>query len=103
VTVSAGARARLKAYAWPGNVRQLKALVRRVVILASPGHEVGESELELDEGRVPTTLLEELAQAERRRIAEAAGQARGSRTEAAKALGMPRTTLINKLKRYGLE
>jgi transcriptional regulator of acetoin/glycerol metabolism len=47
-------------------------------------------------------LLDELALAERRRIAEALSQARGSRTEAAKALGIPRTTFISKLRRYGL-
>jgi transcriptional regulator with PAS, ATPase and Fis domain len=103
VELAAAARARLCDYSWPGNVRQLRALVRRVVILAAPGHEVTESELELDEGGAPTTLLEELAQAERGRIMEALAQARGSRTEAAKALGMPRTTLIHKLRRFGIE
>ena len=30
------------------------------------------------------------------------GQARGSHTEAAKILGVPRTTLINRVNRYGL-
>src|SRR5437867_3716199 len=53
VGLSQGARLRLKGYAWPGNVRQLKALVRRVVILAEAEQEVGEAELELDEGRAP--------------------------------------------------
>jgi len=32
-----------------------------------------------------------------------AGQSRGSRAEAGKALGVPRTTLLNKIKRYGLK
>jgi transcriptional regulator of acetoin/glycerol metabolism len=35
-------------------------------------------------------------------VGEALAQARGSRTEAARILGMPRTTLINRVKRYGL-
>lgn len=102
VTISRAARSRLQAYSWPGNVRQLKAMVRRLVLLAAPGHEVGEGELQLHEGGVATTLVEELEQAERRKIADAMREARGSRTEAARTLGMPRTTLINKLKRYGL-
>ncbi len=55
-----------------------------------------------DDTQVATTLLEELEQAERRRVEEALQQARGSRTEAAKMLGMPRTTFLNKLRRYGL-
>jgi transcriptional regulator of acetoin/glycerol metabolism len=83
-------------------VRQLRALVRRVVILAGSGGEITEHELDLDEGRAPATLGEELEQAERARIVEALAQARGSKTEASKALGMPRTTLIHKMNRFGL-
>ena len=60
-------------------------------------------ELQLENVEVPTTLVEELEQAERRRCAEALSQARGSRTEAAKILGIPRTTLINRIKHYGLK
>jgi DNA-binding NtrC family response regulator len=36
-------------------------------------------------------------------VGEALAQARGSRTDAARILGMPRTALINKLRRYGLK
>ena len=103
VTLSPGARAKLKGYGWPGNVRQLRSLMRRMVLLSSAGQEVMAEALELDEARVPGTMLEELAEAERGKIAAAMREARGSKTEAAKALGMPRTTLINKLRRHGLE
>jgi transcriptional regulator with GAF, ATPase, and Fis domain len=41
-------------------------------------------------------------QAERRRIVEALAAANGVRTEAAKVLGMSRTTLIGKMQRYGI-
>jgi len=51
---------------------------------------------------MPTTLLQELEHAERGRIATALEQHRGSRTDAARALGMKRTTLLNKMRRYGL-
>jgi len=51
---------------------------------------------------VPTTLLEQMEQTEKRRVIEVLGQTRGSRSEAAKLLGVPRTTLLNKMKRYGL-
>jgi transcriptional regulator with PAS, ATPase and Fis domain len=93
----------LAAYAWPGNVRQMRSVIRRIVILAPDGHAVPPGELELtDSQQVATTLLEEMGIAEKRRVEEALASARGSRTEAAKTLGMPRTTFINKLKRYGL-
>ena len=84
------------------SVRQLRAVLRRAVILAAEGHVVRAEELELGDGQIATTLLEELEQAEKRRVVEALQQSRGSRTEAAKLLGVPRTTLLNKLRRYGL-
>ena len=83
-------------------MRQLRSVIRRAVILAREGREVGAEELELGEGKAATTLLEELEQAEKRRVIEALQQRGGSRTEAARLLGIPRTTLLNKLRRYGL-
>jgi DNA-binding NtrC family response regulator len=71
--------------------------------LSADGHEVTPEEPQLESAEVPTTLIEELEQAEHRRVGEALAQARGSRTDAARILGMPRTTLINKLRRYGLK
>ena len=68
-----------------------------------PGiNEIGPNDIVLDECDVPVTLTEELDRSERRRIEEALRNANGSRTHAAKALGIPRTTLLNKMKRYGL-
>jgi transcriptional regulator with GAF, ATPase, and Fis domain len=51
---------------------------------------------------VYAALLEELGEAEKRRVVEVLRQVGGSRTEAAKMLGVPRTTLLNKMRRYGL-
>jgi DNA-binding NtrC family response regulator/tetratricopeptide (TPR) repeat protein len=102
VRLSPAAIRRLAGYSWPGNVRQLRSVIKRVVLLGSEGHEVTPENLQLENAEVPTTLIEELEQAERRRVGEALSQARGSRTEAAKVLGVPRTTLINRMKRYGL-
>jgi transcriptional regulator with PAS, ATPase and Fis domain len=103
VSLSQGARDRLTTYPWPGNVRQLRAVLRRLVILSAPGHEIGATEVQLDEAEVSSTLSEELEQAERRRMLEALAQARGSRSEAARALGMARTTFVTKMKRYGIQ
>ena len=103
VHLSAAARTRLVSYPWPGNIRQLRAVIKRVVLLGGEGHEVTPEELQLENAEVPTTLIQELEQAERRRVGEVLQQVRGSRTEAARILGMPRTTLINKIRRYGLE
>jgi transcriptional regulator of acetoin/glycerol metabolism len=80
----------------------MRSVVRRVVTLAADGHAIGAGELRLEETNVPTTLLEELGEAEKRRVTEVLRQVGGSRTEAAKLLGVPRTTLLNKIRRYGL-
>ena len=102
VRLSLSARRRMIAHSWPGNVRQLRSVIRRVVILSANQREIAADELELGDGKAATTLLEEMEQAEKRRVVEALQQTRGSRTEAAKVLGVPRTTLLNKIKRYGL-
>jgi transcriptional regulator with PAS, ATPase and Fis domain len=102
VRLSPAAIRRLAGYSWPGNVRQLRSVIKRVVLLGAEDHEVTPEKLQLENAEVPTTLIQELEQAERRRVGEALAQARGSRTEAAKILGVPRTTLVNRVKRYGL-
>ena len=47
VSLSGAARTRLLAHPWPGNVRQLRSVIKRVVILAAPGHEVAAGEHEI--------------------------------------------------------
>jgi len=64
---------------------------------------VDQQDLRLETITAPSTLNEELAVAERRRIQEALRQSRNSKTEASRFLGMPRTTLINRMKRLGLD
>lgn len=102
LSLSPVARRRLVSYAWPGNVRQMKAVMGRIVTLTPDGHVIGPAELKLEETSVATTLVEELGEAEKRRVVEVLRQVGGSRTEAAKLLGVPRTTLLNKMRRYGL-
>jgi transcriptional regulator with PAS, ATPase and Fis domain len=102
VELSPEAMRHLEGYAWPGNVRQLRAVIKRVVLLAKEGRAVGPEELELHHAEVPTTLTGELEVEERRIVQEALAKTAGSRTEAAKILGVPRTTLVNKIRRFGL-
>ena len=102
VSLSAGARNRLLSYSWPGNVRQLFSTIQRLVILCADHHEIATEEVALDQSQAPTNLTEELELAERRRIVEALAAASGVRTDAAKMLGMSRTTLISKMQRYGI-
>lgn len=102
VELSDDARERLLRHSWPGNIRQLRAVLRRVSLLSSPGKPVEVPDLQLEDFHAPVTLGEEMEATEKARIVDALARARGSRTEAARALGMPRTTLINKMQRHGL-
>jgi transcriptional regulator with GAF, ATPase, and Fis domain len=119
----ASARAALRAYHWPGNVRELAHLIERSVLLArrpilsqgdiplpltkpklaraadesgpfaipSLAGELGDSSLDL------RSALESL---ERKFIDRALQRACGNRTEAAALLGLNRTTLVEKLRKY---
>jgi DNA-binding NtrC family response regulator len=92
----------LLSYSWPGNVRQLLSTIQRLVILSADHHEIAADQVALDQSHAPANLSEELELAERRRIVEALAAASGVRTDAAKMLGMSRTTLISKMQRYGI-
>jgi two-component system response regulator HydG len=95
---------RLLAHRWPGNVRELENAVESLVALSFDGT----LDLSLLPGRERATLgrqatLKERAEAyERGLIVSALRAAGGSRTEAAKALGISRATLHEKLRKHGI-
>jgi DNA-binding NtrC family response regulator len=94
----------LQAFAWPGNVRQLRNVVERLVLTA-PVRRIEVSDLpafpsDKHEGnRRPTLAGTTLAQLEHELISQTLAKVAGSRTEAAKLLGISRRTLQYKLKR----
>jgi transcriptional regulator with GAF, ATPase, and Fis domain len=108
--LSADALARMAAYGWPGNVRELENVLERALVLCE-GPEITAEDLELPDRPAPPEIIVESIEAphdevmetiERKRLTAALRAAGGNQSHAAKALGMPRTTLINKLRRYGL-
>jgi DNA-binding NtrC family response regulator len=109
--MSAAAAARLLAHAWPGNVRELRNAMERAAVLAR--HAVLGAEdfafLALSAGAtaVPDWLEGELpaavARLEEAMIRRALSAAAGSRSDAARRLGIHRQLLYEKMKRYGVE
>jgi transcriptional regulator of acetoin/glycerol metabolism len=117
----------LKAYHWPGNIRQLENVIHRAVVLAD-GPLVGVEELPPevvqtfsgDEAMVETlpgkgngvhlpgedrSAQGERAQRDRRereRLVRALAAAGGNKAEAARALGLARSTFLSRLKKHGL-
>jgi two-component system response regulator AtoC len=98
----------LVAYAWPGNVRELKNVIERAVLYAQ-GAELTMKDLppELIPSRgvpapVPTFVLSQ-DEAEKENIRKVLAAYEGNKTQAAKQLGVSRTTLLSKIKKFNLE
>jgi len=87
-----GALKVLMNYDYPGNVRELKNIIESAFVLADGEY--------IDVQHLPLYLREE--KAEKRRVEEALIQAKWMKSEAAKILGVSRTTLWRKMKKYRL-
>lgn len=97
----------LQAYAWPGNLRQLKNTVKRAALLATGNfvtlNDLGEELTEKSEPHSTefSPLHDEVM--ERQHIMDALRQTGNNKSKAAALLGIDRKTLYNKLKHYQLE
>lgn len=109
--ISQEAMAKLTTYSWPGNVRELKNVLIRAAAAAG-GAELKPSHLPQDlldqsiepvppEG-VELNLKEQLQQAEKAAIENALAFTQGKRAAAADLLGIHRTGLYQKMKKYGI-
>lgn len=92
-------------FAWPGNVRQLRNTLERLV-LTCPRAEIGGEDLPdfLRAAAAPATLRPgmTLAEAEQLLIRQTLAHVTDNRAAAARALGISRRALQYKLKQYGL-
>jgi transcriptional regulator with PAS, ATPase and Fis domain len=94
-------------YDWPGNVRELHNVIERAVALATHDHitvdDLPEKVLRVKKPRVPLPIdaedLVSLEEMERRYIHHVLEASGGSRTVAARTLGLDRSTLWRKLER----
>jgi DNA-binding NtrC family response regulator len=104
LTISADALAALARYDWPGNVRELRNLIERAAAIADPVAELGPDDflLELPTAPVSTSIFEDIARDEADRIRDALREAAGSKARAARILGIPRTTLNDRIERLGI-
>ncbi len=108
--VSKSALQVLLRYRWPGNVRELENVLEQAVIL-SPGEYIipeslpqyiRESAACALPANTELTLEDALAHAEKQIILEALERFKWNRQLSAQALGVSRTTLFNKMKRFQL-
>jgi DNA-binding NtrC family response regulator len=104
----------MQQYHWPGNVRELVNVVERAVVLCR-GEEVTAADLPESIGResrnaqsfvsaLPgSTLKRAMASPERQLIVDALEAHGWNRQDTSRALGINRTTLYKKMKKYGIE
>ncbi len=94
------ALARLEAYDWPGNIRELQHTIEKAVILADK-EVIRASDLFLRPAKTLSFMeVPNLENMERQAIDVAIAQNDGNLTAAAEQLGISRQTLYNKLKRF---
>jgi DNA-binding NtrC family response regulator/pSer/pThr/pTyr-binding forkhead associated (FHA) protein len=131
LTISERAMAMLEAYRWPGNIRELRNVMERSVVLCT-GFEIGPECLPVEKMRLATdlasvgvsetdrsTILPVSPQTsatevssepderswgndERQRIVDALAASAGNQSRAARLLGMPRRTFVAKLDTYAI-
>ncbi len=107
-TISPDAFDRMLAYAWPGNIREMRNVLERAMILARGQDQIEVEHLPgefrarygLGDRRHTPVSLDEL---ERQHIERTLRHHDGNRTRSAVELGISRATLINKIKRYSLK
>jgi transcriptional regulator with PAS, ATPase and Fis domain len=93
---------------WPGNVRELRNALERAVIL-SEGSLITADHLSLNARKEPSSFGDTLAHAtdlgavERDMIARVLRESRGNKSRAAKRLGLSRTQLYVRLRRFQLD
>lgn len=108
--IEADALAVLVKHSWPGNLRELKNVVRRATLLAQ-GDIISRECVEAfisqpvtNKGAFPVMPLKEAVKdLEKRIIAQALVKTEGNKTKAAELLDLSYATLFAKLKEYGLK
>ncbi len=110
---TAEAREKLGTYLWPGNVRELKNVIERAVVLCQ-GQQIDEGDLLLtklatagdtadSEAAAREFLPASLADIERKYILATLNHTAWNKSRTATILGIERSTLDRKIRRYGLE
>jgi two-component system, NtrC family, response regulator AtoC len=113
----------LQQYSWPGNIRELRNVMERAVLLCDgptlePGHLPPKLSIPASPSAAPAQpgtaqsdalahdprarLLGALEQVERQRVVDALAHCAGNQTQAAEMLGISRRTLVTRLAMYEL-
>ena len=104
-SISKEAKTILMNYKWPGNIRELKNVIERAVIISqSDSLDVENLPMELIKGeQLPQKgNFKKISEMEQDYIKKVLDYTAGNKSEAAKILGISRSTLFEKIKRYNI-
>jgi DNA-binding NtrC family response regulator len=105
VALSPAAETALLQYPWPGNIRELRNVLERAILLGAAAR-IEPQDLRFDHGLAelpgPGASNLTLEEVERRHIEVVLREENGHVERAARRLGIPRSSLYHKIKQYGL-
>jgi len=94
----------LSSHSWKGNIRELKNIIERVVILADIGGVIGPSLLPFEfNSAVSSSDSLNMQDMEKQHIIKVLKYTRGNKTEASRLLGIGLTTLYRKIEEYKID
>ncbi|MCA1585737.1 MAG: sigma-54-dependent Fis family transcriptional regulator, partial [Acidobacteria bacterium] len=93
----------LQSYAWPGNIRELRNVLERAVLLSDrPVLHRGDLRLTPRVPEAATSTRVTLRELEHRHIEQVLREEGGQVEAAARRLGIPRSSLYQKIKQHGI-
>jgi len=101
--LTADSKRALLEYGWPGNVRELRNALERAAILSEGGLIAPQHLLLQNEQQAATAETTDLNEVERQMIEQMMHKMHGNKSKAAKHLGLTRTQLYGRLRKYGLD
>jgi two-component system response regulator HydG len=107
-SISPEALALLERYAWPGNLRELRNVIRRSVLFSTGDTITAESLPHLSDKKVKADKESDVSlptepDQEKEKIIEVLERVRGNKSKAARLLQIDRKTLYNKIHLYGIK
>lgn len=104
IKISPATIEKLKRYKWPGNIRELRNLIERAIILESKSQISAESVFptHYSVAKSSNTKTFNLVENEKQLILGAIQKNKGNMTKTAQDLGLERTALYRRMKKYGL-